>query len=71
MKKGTIVIVVPDDSDFRLDNFADNWPEEFKEHLDGWIHILRLPEGGSLHLGEKSIEVLGGIHKQIHDMLGD
>lgn len=70
MKKGTVLIVLPNDTTYRPNLNDIQFPPDCIEYLDGWIHLLYLPNGGSLHIGKKSIEVLGGIHEQIHEILG-
>ena len=68
--KGTIVIVIGTGIPIPP-NFAEGFilPEGYEEYLDGTIHVLPLPEGGSIHIGKAGVEVLNDIHQQIHNIV--
>ena len=70
MSKGTIFIVVPCEATLPHD-FMDGWefPEMFSTYLDGKVHLMYLPEGGFISIGEQSNETINAIHELIHKMV--
>ena len=67
--KGTVVIILPDSVRVDYSTFLDfQLPKELTKYLDGALNVLVLPEGGSMHIGKAGVDVIGSLHKQIHEM---
>ena len=67
MVKGTILVIVPAGVSFNYSNLRElRLPPGWNDYLDGMIYLMTLPEGGSLHIGRKAIEVIDILHEDIH-----
>jgi len=67
--KGTVVIILPKEVDYRFFR-GFQLPREFNKYLDGTVNILVLPKGGSIHIGKVGVDVIDSLHRQIHEIRG-
>ena len=70
--KGTVLIILPTSVDIDPWAFEQfTLPESMLEYLDGKINLMILPEGGSFHMGEKAVEMINNLYKEMHKEVKD